>query len=25
VKIPVTEKIVKYSDRPVWLKQPCHA
>jgi len=24
VKIPVTEQIVKYSDRPVWQQQPCH-
>jgi len=25
MKIPVTEQIVKYSDRPVWHQQPCHA
>jgi len=25
VKIPVTEQIVKYSDRPIWHQQPCHA
>jgi len=25
VKIPVTEQIMKYSDRPVWHQKTCHS